>query len=114
MRSSVTISIVLLKCSFLALSIAHSARTQRSALFGSLMEFMTFAQSFLWIDTPKPRVTKPMISSPGSGLQQRANLTRQLSSPSTITPLEAPFTRCGLIGTRSVGSSGSTVRYILT
>ena len=37
------------------------------------------------MDTPEPRVIKPMISSPGSGLQHWANFTRQLSSPSTMT-----------------------------
>ena len=49
---SVRISIVLLKLSFLAYSIAHSECTHRSALLGSLSELTTFWQSFLWIETP--------------------------------------------------------------
>ena len=46
------------------------------------------AQSRLWMETPNPRVTKPMISSPGSGEQHLANLMGQLSMPSTTTPSE--------------------------
>ena len=38
------------------------------------------------MDTPKPRVMKPTISSPGSGVQHLANFTGQLSMPSTTTP----------------------------
>ena len=41
------------------------------------------------MDTPAPRVMKPMMLSPGTGVQQRENLMRQLSSPSTRMPCTA-------------------------
>ena len=41
------------------------------------------AQSLRCTDTPRPRVTKPMISSPGTGVQQRERRTITSSSPST-------------------------------
>ncbi len=44
------------------------------------------SQSLLWTEIPLPFVMKPMISSPGTGLQQRAILIIRLSTPSTITP----------------------------
>ena len=46
------------------------------SLFGDLFE-------------PMPATPSPLPAEPGTGLQQWANLTRQLSSPSTMTPLEA-------------------------
>ena len=36
---------------------------------------------------PYPRVMNPTMLSPGMGVQHLANLTRQLSSPSTMTPV---------------------------
>ncbi len=36
--------------------------------------------------TPRPRVMKPTIGSPGSGEQHFANRTRMSSSPATLTP----------------------------
>ena len=36
---------------------------------------------------PRPRVTKPMISSPGTGVQQRDSRTMTSSRPSTWTPV---------------------------
>ena len=86
-RSDARISSVDLNVSFTLL--AQVAFTHRSGSSPRRRAFTTLAQSHLWIDTPNPRVIKPMISSPGSGLQHRANLIKQPSSPSTITPLEA-------------------------
>ena len=43
-------------------------------------------QSARCTDTPLPRVTKPMIGSPGTGVQQRASLTQTSAVPSTTTP----------------------------
>ena len=43
-------------------------------------------QSARWTETPLPRVTKPMIGSPGTGVQQRASLTHTSSTPLTTTP----------------------------
>ena len=65
-----------------------SSFTQRAAFSGSFILCCTLAQSRLWMDTPNPRVTKPMMSSPGSGEQHLANLMGQLSMPSTTTPSE--------------------------
>ena len=50
-------------------------------------------QSFRWTETPRPRVRKPTIVSPGTGVQQRASRTRRSSCPSTITPLPRGFER---------------------
>lgn len=43
------------------------------------------AQWARWIDTPLPRVTKPTISSGGTGRQQRAKLVNSESTPTTST-----------------------------
>lgn len=88
LRSLAKMSIVDLKLSLVAFW-AHSALTHSSRLEVSSKAFSTLMQSRLWMETPLPRVTKPMISSPGRGLQHLANLTKQPSSPSTMTPLEA-------------------------
>ena len=53
------------------------------------------AQSVRCTDTPRPRVTKPMISSPGTGVQHRDRRTITSSSPSTCTPTVAPLRRRG-------------------
>ena len=37
-------------------------------------------------DTPPPRVTKPRISSPGTGVQHLASLTQTSEAPLTTTP----------------------------
>src|SRR5258708_6382039 len=47
------------------------------------------AQSVRCTETPRPRVTKPMISSPGTGVQQRDKRTMTSSSPPTCTPASA-------------------------
>ena len=61
------------------------------------------------MDTPKPRVMKPMMSSPGSGLQQRENLTRQSGTPSTTTPLDT----CSTGGLTTIGSSLGARSFII-
>ena len=43
-------------------------------------------QSVRCTETPLPRVTKPMIGSPGTGVQQRASLTHTSAVPTTTTP----------------------------
>ena len=48
---------------------------------------MMFVQSVLCIDNPRPLVTNPTISSPGTGLQHLENLAATSFIPSTITPL---------------------------
>ena len=44
------------------------------------------AQSLRWMETPLPRVTKPIISSGGTGVQHLASLIITSSTPSTTTP----------------------------
>ena len=61
---------------------AHSTRISRSGWYS---RFCTLGQSTECTDTPRPRVTKPMISSPGSGLQQPAKKASMSSSPLTIS-----------------------------
>ena len=45
-----------------------------------------FTQSCRCTETPLPRVTKPLIASPGTGVQHFASLTQTSSSPSTTMP----------------------------
>ena len=45
-----------------------------------------FVQSRRCTETPLPRVTKPRMSSPGTGVQQRASLTHTSAMPLTTTP----------------------------
>ena len=56
------------------------------------------AQSARCTVTPRPRVMKPMISSPGTGVQQRDRRTITSSRPSTCTPTRraAPALAAGL------------------
>src|SRR5579875_1451034 len=49
-----------------------------------------FAQSVRCTDTPWPWVTKPVISSPGTGVQQRDSRTHTSGAPVTSTP-ESPL-----------------------
>ena len=51
---------------------AHSTSISRS---GWLSSDSALVQSARCTETPLPRVTKPMIGSPGTGVQQRASLT---------------------------------------
>ena len=43
-------------------------------------------QSARCTETPWPRVTNPVISSPGTGVQQRDSLAQTSAAPSTTTP----------------------------
>ena len=60
----------------------------------SLISDTALAQSARWTLTPRPRVTKPMISSPGTGVQQLASRTSTSSRPSTWTPTLSAWVRC--------------------
>ena len=53
---------------------------------GSRRSASALVQSSRWTDTPFPRVMKPMMASPGTGVQQRATLTHTSSVPTTTTP----------------------------
>ena len=66
------------------------------------------AQSARWTDTPRPRVTKPMISSPGTGVQQRESRTITSSRPSTCTPTVGLRCRRWRRGWRTVAGSCSS------
>ena len=66
------------------------------------------AQSARCTDTPRPRVTKPMISSPGTGVQQRDSRTITSSRPSTCTPDAAAWSCRGWRGARTVVGSCSS------
>jgi len=66
---------------------AHATSTSRSGWDRSACAFV---QSLRWTDTPLSRVTKPMISSPGTGRQQRASFTHTFGSPWTTTPASFP------------------------
>lgn len=47
----------------------------------------TLMQSSRCTETPLPLVIKPVIWSPGTGVQHRANFTKRSSAPTTSTPL---------------------------
>ena len=72
----------------------HSASIRR--LLSISGRFKTLIQSVLWIVIPRPLVTKPTISSPGTGLQHLENRTARSWIPFTIMPL---FDLLPLIGT---------------
>ncbi len=63
------------------------------------------AQSARCTDTPRPRVTKPMISSPGTGVQHRDSRTMTSSRPSTCTPA-APVRVAGPLAARLAHRDG--------
>ena len=65
--------------------VAQSTLIQRPGSSARLAS-EALGQSARWTDTPKPRVIKPTTGSPGTGVQHLANLTRQLSMPSTMMP----------------------------
>ena len=62
---------------------AHSTSTSRS---GCSLRFGTFTQSSRCTETPDPRVTNPMIGSPGTGVQHLASLIHRSSAPLATTP----------------------------
>ncbi len=76
---------------------AHSTSISRS---GWLSSDSALVQSARCTETPLPRVTKPMIGSPGTGVQQRASLTHTSAVPTTTTPgspLRRRRARVGLV-----------------
>ena len=60
---------------------SHSTSMSRSR--DRLASEAALAQSARCTETPRPRVTNPMISSPGTGVQQRERRTIMSSRPST-------------------------------
>ena len=67
-------------------------RTSTSRSGSESSRWRKLTQSDRWTDTPWPRVTNPVISSPGTGVQQRDSLAHTSASPSTTTP-ESPAVR---------------------
>ena len=67
---------------------SHSTSISRSRLAGRRAT-RRWRSRLRCTDTPRPRVTKPMISSPGTGVQQRDRRTMTSSRPSTCTPAPA-------------------------
>src|SRR3954453_15104269 len=63
---------------------AHSTSTTRSRWVA--LSARTFEQSVRCTETPSPRVTKPTIVSPGTGVQHFASLTHTSLAPFTTTP----------------------------
>ena len=53
---------------------------------GWLSRLAAFVQSRRCTETPFSRVTKPRISSPGSGVQHLASFTHMSESPATMMP----------------------------
>ena len=86
---------------------------RRSSARGRPCSDFTFVQSARCTETPLPRVTKPTISSPGTGVQHFASLTRMSGAPRTSTP-ESPPRGCrgtsDAAGGRSARSSVSFAR----
>ena len=69
---------------------SHSTSIMRS---GCAIRPFTLGQLARCTDTPRPRVTKPTMSSPATGLQQCARRTSiSISPPLTSTP-ELPWRR---------------------
>ena len=66
-------------------AVSHSTSMMRS---GSVIRSFAFGQSARCTDTPRPRVTKPMIWSPGTGLQHFERRTSTSLRPFTTMPDE--------------------------
>ena len=62
----------------------HSAGIRR--IRSSSGRLMMFTQSVLWIVMPRPLVTKPTISSPGTGAQHMEKRTARSWTPRTTIP----------------------------
>ncbi len=84
---------------------ARSDHLTLMSLSGSRARLDTLGQLAVCTETPLPRVTKPTISSPGSGLQQLASLTSAFSRPTTCTSFRKAL--C-LVITGTLGISTST------
>ena len=63
---------------------SHS--TSINLAFSSSGRDVMLEQSFLWTEMPLPFVIKPIISSPGTGLQHLETLIIRLSAPFTMMP----------------------------
>ena len=63
----------------------HSASIRRT--FSISERLIILIQSVRWIDTPRPLVTNPTISSPGTGLQHFEKRTARSWIPLTTIPL---------------------------
>src|SRR5260370_24876883 len=64
----------------------------------------TLTQSVRCTDTPLPRVTNPVILSPGTGVQHFDSRAQTSAAPSTDTP-ESPEDGCAISGPVSVVAS---------
>ena len=69
---------------FSTASTSHSASISLALSLSGIQRILT--QSVLWMDIPLPRVTNPMISSPGTGLQHLENRTDRSWIPFTVIP----------------------------
>ena len=92
-------------------STSHSTLMMRSR---SRTLLATVRQSRACTVSPRPRVMKPTIGSPGSGLQHLANRTRRSSTPRIRTPCSV-FARAaaegrGFSGASSVAFGASLLR----
>ena len=83
---------------------SHDTSMMRSGWF---IRSWAFGQSARCTDTPRPRVTNPRMSSPGTGLQQRERRTSTSSMPFTTTPLDV-CASCFLGRFTLVSMGGST------
>ena len=70
-------------------------------------------QSRRCTDTPLPRVTKPRMSSPGTGVQHRASLTQTSAMPLTTTPGSPCAARLGRAVDRHGGLGDVLARALL-
>src|ERR1700690_3367954 len=90
-------------------SSSHETSTRRTGSRSS-----AFEQSRVGITTPCPRLMKPMIGSPGTGVQHLANLSRMSASPWTLTPAIERFgtgrrAAAGVSGAGPAGAVGALV-----
>ena len=76
---------------------AHSTSCSRS---GWLSRLAALVQSLRCTETPPPLVTKPRMSSGGTGVQHLASLTQTSGAPLTMTPVSPPA------GVRGAGAAG--------
>src|SRR3954466_10115399 len=83
---------------------AHSTSTIRS---GCAVSDTAFTQSARCTDTPLPRVTKPTMLSPGTGVQQRASFTQMSEAPLTTTPGSVALRRLVVVPGRVTSARSS-------
>ena len=90
----------------------HSTSTTRLAC--SCTSDPAFAQSMRWTLTPRPFVMNPMISSPGTGVQQVDSRTSTSSRPSTWIAGPSRVGRRGRSTRRSDANSSPSVPSCIT